>query len=284
MSDPQNPSPNGTGPAEDAGAPQPSTGPDAPTRAQGQPLTGQDALNRAYGQPQRAGQPQQPPQPQQFAPTGAQPPQGGQIPPGGPVPPAGQIPPGGPVPGGDALMGGSVPAEKGRSRAVAIVSAILVVVLLAAAGLVINHLRTSHDATKDVGKCVTLSGSKDDVKTKRVDCSTAGSYYVAKAGAAETCTDVTDTDKNYGGTYDEITVQRSGSSAKMCLVPQLVEGSCYAEDLNDLTYQSIDCSDPDAYIRVDQIIEEYDATCPDTSTGGLTYDTPARTYCISQPE
>lgn len=279
MSNPQNPDPDEAAPtANDTGNSWQVNDPNsfAPQDPAGRPATGQDAVNQAYGQTPQA-QPQQP-----TADGGAQIPQAGQALPPGQFPPAG--PQAGQFPPAGAAMGSSVPARKNRSLAIRIISVVLVIILIAVAKVIFDRVSTSHDATKDVGKCVTLSGTQNDVKTERVDCGTEGSYYVAKAGADETCADVSDTDKNYGGTYDEITVQGSrGSTAKMCLVPEFTEGNCYSEDRVDLAYQEVDCNDVAAYIHIDRIIEEYDATCPDTSIGGLTYDVPARTYCVSQP-
>lgn len=268
MSDPQNPHPNEAG-----SAPQDPNGQSGPLSAANQqpsqfwgPQPGPAANQQPSGQP---GQPQ--------GPGGPLPPQNGQIPPTGqPVPP-----------GGAAAMGSSVPVKKGRNTGMRILVTLIAVIVVSAIGFGISRLlvSVSHDATKDVGKCVTLSGSTDNVKTKRVDCSTEGSYYVAKAGVNETCTDVDDTEKNYGGVYDEIQVSRTrGGSAKMCLVPQLTAGNCYSNMTSGLSYEVVDCSDTKAYLRIDQVIEEYDADCPSSSTGGLTYDTPGRTYCVSQPE
>ncbi|RLP08848.1 hypothetical protein [Propionibacterium australiense] len=276
MSDPQNPN-EATSAADGAGG---SWQPNDPNAAQ-QPGTGQDAINQTYGPAPAQGQSQfQQQAPGQFPPNG-QPSQQGQPPfqPNGLPPQQGQVPP------AAATMGSSVPAKTGNVVLKRIIGIVVVVALAIGGRLLYGWITATHDATKDVGQCVALSGTKDDVKTERVDCSTEGAYYVAKAGSDVTCTDVADTEKNIGGVYDEITITSNGTRASMCLVPQMVKDACYPTGTSDdLSFQSVDCSSTEAYFRIDEIIEEYDATCPDTSTSGLTYDEPGRTYCISIPE
>jgi len=278
MSDPQNPNENNPAAPDAEGSWQP-----ADPSATGQPTTGQDAINQNYGSAPGQGQPpfqQQSPGP--FQPNPQAPAQGQPQP---PFQPNGQLPPQGQVPAGNAAaMGSSVPAKTSNAVLKRVLAIVVAVVLIIGGRLLYGWLTTSHDATKDVGKCVVLSGTEDDVKTERVDCSTDGSYYVAKAGSGETCTDVADTATNIGGAYDQVTITSNGSTASMCLVPQLAKDSCYPAETSGLSYQSVDCSSSEAYIHVDEIIEEYDATCPDTSMGGLTYDEPARTYCVSTTE
>lgn len=276
MSDPQNPH-EATPVANDAeGSWQP-----ADPSAAGRPATGQDAVNQTYGSAPGEGRQQfQQQSPGPFQPNPQVPAQDQQQ-----FQPNDQPPPGGQAPAGSAAaMGDSIPAKTSNVMVKRVLAIVVAVVLIIGGRLLYGWLTASHDATKDVGQCVVLSGTEDDVKTERVDCSTEGSYYVAKAGSGETCADVADTATNIGGVYDQVTITSNGSTASMCLVPQLAKDSCYPAETSGLSYQSVDCSSSEASIHVDEIIEEYDATCPDTSMGGMTYDEPARTYCISTTE
>ncbi|MEU4739704.1 hypothetical protein AB0G02_04455 [Actinosynnema sp. NPDC023658] len=227
-------------------------------------------------------QPQYPNGPQhQGAPQYQNGPQQPGVPQGGPQYQPGPGYPGAPQ-GGPQYMNapqpGQVPPEPKKKGVVArILTAVIGIVVAGVVVYGINYF-TSDAAQSKAGDCASLTGTTTKPDFKTVDCGTPeANYTVAKVlgSTGESC----------GGYYDEYTETASrGPDSKICLIPNMTEGSCYElESTTQMGYPSVDCGKSGAYKLVKQVKgTEDESLCTDGAP--LTFPEPKLTLCFAPGE
>ncbi|MGK2881102.1 MAG: hypothetical protein ACSLE6_10010 [Mycobacterium sp.] len=162
-----------------------------------------------------------------------------------------------------------------------------VIVALAAAGCAAASPARQQDsgAAKvrgpvPVGECVVLHGDgrADPLSAAAVDCDAAMSYTVSAH------TDVTGECPPPGD--GSVFVEPFGDrlTARLCLVPNLAVGHCYAFGTPLSRYEPIDCVTTDvATIRIEQRFEVSDADACNDPSRATVYQAVPRTYCVSYP-
>ncbi|HVK20426.1 MAG TPA: hypothetical protein VM677_03615 [Actinokineospora sp.] len=152
---------------------------------------------------------------------------------------------------------------------------IYVVGLLVAGGVVYGiQYFTSDAAQAKAGDCAAVSGTTSKPDFKTVDCGAAeANYTIGKV--------LSSTTESCGGTYDEyVETARRGPDSKLCLVPKLVEGTCYDSSKTDsMGMTAVDCGKPEA-IKIVKLINGVDdkSQCADSSA--VTFPEPKLTICI----
>lgn len=173
-----------------------------------------------------------------------------------------------------AANGTGKPGGGGRK----ILIGVLVVLLI---GIVVYGVRylTSDPANAEVGDCVSVSAEADNrAEVDTLDCSAdEASYKVAKV------LETTDATCPEDGLYTEIVPAASvGDGYKLCLLPNMAEGSCYKPD-EGTGFVKTGCTGPET-IKVVKVIEgsaDLEA-CPDGA--GMAYPEPPVTYCLAPAE
>ncbi|GAB2988281.1 LppU/SCO3897 family protein [Saccharothrix stipae] len=168
------------------------------------------------------------------------------------------------------------PAPKKKRGVVAtVVSVVVGLALFGAVGYGINYL-TSDAAKSEAGQCASLTGTTSKPDFKTVDCgSTEANYTIGKVlgSTSESC----------GGYYDEYTETGRGPDSKICLVPNMVEGSCYELEGNQMGYPVVDCAKSGAFKLVKQVKgSEDESACTDGAP--LTFPEPKMTLCFAPGE
>lgn len=196
----------------------------------------------------------------------------------GPVGPDGQPYTG---PDGQPYQDQGAPAQgQGTKFGVKQLLTALVVVAVLGAGAFFLWQNYQKDAALAVGNCLVISGESDDADHELVDCGDADtfSYYVGEVIEGNgTCAD------EFALAYSISETAGGDENVKKvtCLVPQLAEGTCYAEADGVMDLQPADCGE--ALLKVTKVTEESGAQCEaDESPLSLTH--PARTYCIASLE
>jgi hypothetical protein len=172
---------------------------------------------------------------------------------------------------------GQIPPEPKKRG---IVSRILTAVIgLVVAGVVVYGINyfTSDAAQSKAGDCASLTGTTTSPDFKTVDCGSAeANYTIGKVlgSLSESC----------GENYDEYTESaRRGPDSKLCLVPNLVEGSCYEDSGTQMGYPAVDCSKSGALKLVKLVKGSVDeSACGDAVP--LTYAEPKTTFCFTPGE
>lgn len=162
---------------------------------------------------------------------------------------------------------------KPAKRFLPIVIAVAAIVL-AAAGFAVAHFANAHSHAQQgtqtrQGSCVKVS---NDVVTT-ANCGGAdATHQVGKvlAGAGESCPGGEDSD------YYEVT----DSGTKMCLLPKVVEGTCF--ELDGTFGRTPDCSS-EYSARVTEVVagKADEAACGEG--GALVFAEPPTTMCLSIP-
>ncbi|MDO5092167.1 MAG: hypothetical protein Q4D79_01915 [Propionibacteriaceae bacterium] len=136
---------------------------------------------------------------------------------------------------------------------------------------------SSAPATKDypelaVGKCVTVSGDQVSASHESVECSDTSIF------SWEVGQQVSDSSECPDDTLWYWITQPDGSKLTTCLVPNMAEGVCYAEQDDNVEPFVVDPSCAAGTVKVTARIDEANATCT-TGQEMYTYEKPARTYC-----
>ena len=129
-----------------------------------------------------------------------------------------------------------------------------------------------------VGDCVEIpSSAPDTLRAKRVGCTADPSYTVgAIADASGSCPSVE---------YQHLPTQFADpSTARLCLVPNLVADHCYVLDVPIGVLQRADCADRGQrglLVRVTQRLDVRDQQACQSGAGQYAwpYPWPPRTYC-----
>ncbi|SHE78657.1 LppU/SCO3897 family protein [Streptoalloteichus hindustanus] len=165
------------------------------------------------------------------------------------------------------------PARK-KTNPLKIVVPVLVA-LLAIGGIAYTYF--NDGASAKVGDCASVSGNAKDAKYQALDCGNdKATYKVAKVleNPSDSCP---------SGDYDTYTqTARRGKDFKLCLMPNLQEGSCYkvGEDGKDIT--KVACG-AEATIKISKVVRDKadEAACGDDKA--FAYPEPATTFCLTQP-
>ena len=136
-------------------------------------------------------------------------------------------------------------------------------------------------APMPAGQCVTLHGDGHDEALTAVatGCGNGMTYTVAAhTDATGDCPSPRDTTVFVEPFADRPT-------ARLCLVPNLAVGQCYAFGLPTGIYAEAGCADAEvASIRIEERFEISDADCTDPRPGrAMVFQSVPRTYCLSYP-
>ena len=167
---------------------------------------------------------------------------------------------------------------KKRFGARKIISIIVAVAVLGAGGWTLwQHFKTNENL--QVGNCLVITGTTTNAQEEKVDCSDKSkfSYEVSQV--------VSDTSSCPENTtsYEISSKSRGGSSRTVkavCLVPNLHQDVCYKSSSSSTAdFDVAECGSAD--FKVTKRIDQANASCEDNERG-LTYTTPARTYCVGK--
>ncbi|MEU6149700.1 hypothetical protein ABZ816_06845 [Actinosynnema sp. NPDC047251] len=144
-------------------------------------------------------------------------------------------------------------------------------------GLVIygfNYFSSDAAQTK-AGDCASLSGTRTKPEFKTVACGAAeANYTVAKVlgSLSESCG---------GKYYDEYTeTARRGPDSKLCLLPNLAEGSCYELDNpTNVGYPAVDCG-KSGVLKLTKVVKDSDdeSACGDGAP--MAFSEPKTVFCF----
>ncbi len=160
----------------------------------------------------------------------------------------------------------------------------LVLVLTAVAALAVTGCSMVSDAAKSdtarakVGDCINVrEGSPADSKTEPVDCSAANAVYKVKS--------VSDKKQDCGAEYSSYEETfNGGTSAFLCLAPNLKQGSCYHDD-KTTGFSFAECDSTEATVKVVKRVDgQNDEFLCDANSTFLTLSDPKTTFCLANPK
>lgn len=159
----------------------------------------------------------------------------------------------------------------------------LVLALTAVAALTVSGCSMFSDASKSdtaraqIGDCINVSeGSPSDSETEPVDCSSAKAVYTVKS-TSETKQDCGAEYSSYEESYD------GGTTAFLCLAPNLKQGSCYHDD-KTTGFSYAECGSAEATVKVVKRIDgKSDEFLCDSNSTFLTLSDPKTTFCLANP-
>ncbi|CRK61270.1 hypothetical protein [Alloactinosynnema sp. L-07] len=159
----------------------------------------------------------------------------------------------------------------GRKRPPMWVIVLVVAVVLAGAGFGGYQLLFAK-GTAAAGECAAVEGADDASKLSVVGCGgdTATFKIASKKELSESgCPD---------GAYRELRDAKN----LLCLMPNFVEGKCYAADDKNQAFRVAACDDPET-IKIGKVIEGSDEPeqCP--GGNGIGYPEPPIAFCIDTP-
>ncbi|TQM81456.1 hypothetical protein FHX81_3821 [Saccharothrix saharensis] len=181
-----------------------------------------------------------------------------------------------PAPWAPATTETGTPDKPGGGRKILL--GVLAVLLIGIVVYGVRHL-TSDAANAEVGDCVSVSAESDNrAEVDTLDCAEdRASYRVGKV------LDTTDATCPEDGLYTEIVPAGGvGDGYKLCLLPNMAEGSCYKPD-DGSGFVKTECTGPET-IKVIKVIPgsaDLEA-CPDGA--GMAYPEPPVTYCLAPAE
>lgn len=160
-----------------------------------------------------------------------------------------------------------------------IVAALLGVVLVAA--MVVGGLtlidRYGANRPPEVGGCVQLTGTREDVDMVSTDCDDDEVTWVVAKEVASTSDCPAD---NYLAVHSE---QWGEELDAFCLIPNLQSGDCYREVDQVNGFVEAACKTEDADFRVAGIHQVEDPTVCGDVGAPYTFPEPARTFCLVEP-
>ncbi|MEV0680933.1 hypothetical protein AB0I60_30900 [Actinosynnema sp. NPDC050436] len=170
------------------------------------------------------------------------------------------------------------PAPAGGGQARKVLLAALAVVVLVAGFFAIRYF-VNNSAVASAGDCVSLTGQSDNrADVNNLDCGDDKASY--KVGKVLEAADAVCPEE---GLYTEVSPTGGvGDGYKLCLLPNMTEGSCYKPD-EGTGFVKGDCTGPET-IKVTKVIKDSTdlAKCPDSA--GMSYPEPAVTYCLAPAE
>lgn len=168
------------------------------------------------------------------------------------------------------------PAPKKKGILARILTAVIGLVVAGVVVYGINYF-TSDAAQSKAGDCASLTGTNSNPDFKTVDCGAAEANY--------TIGKVLKLNESCGENYDEYTeTARRGPDTKVCLVPNLVEGSCYdVEDTTQMGYPAVDCGKPGVY-KLTKLVKGSADESACTDAVPLLFPEPKTTFCFAPAE
>ncbi|RDI43501.1 LppU/SCO3897 family protein [Nocardia mexicana] len=159
-----------------------------------------------------------------------------------------------------------------------LVSALLVPVALAAGCSALQGASRSDTARAQIGDCIdVLEGSTVDSRTEPVDCTSDRAVYTVMS-ASEAQRDCGTEYSSYEETF------HGGTTAFLCLAPNLKQGSCYHQD-RDTGFAYADCAAPEATVRVVARIDgRSDESLCEANSTFLLLSEPKTTFCLANPK
>lgn len=157
-------------------------------------------------------------------------------------------------------------------------------VVTAVAALTVTGCSMFSDASKSdtaraqVGDCINVvEGAPSDSRTEPVDCSSAKAVYTVKS--------TSDTKQDCGAEYSSYEETfNGGTSAYLCLAPNLKEGSCYHDD-KTTGFSYAECESAEATVKVVKRIDgQSDEFLCDANSTFLTLSDPETTFCLANPK
>lgn len=157
-------------------------------------------------------------------------------------------------------------------------------VLTAVAALTVTGCSMVSDAAKSdtarakVGDCINVpAGSSADSKTEPVDCASARAVYTVKS--------TSDKKQDCGNEYTSYEEQfNGGTTAFLCLAPNLKQGSCYHDD-KTTGFSFAECDSTEATVKVVKRIDgQSDEFLCDAASTFLTLSDPKTTFCLANPK
>ncbi|WP_447005402.1 LppU/SCO3897 family protein [Saccharothrix isguenensis] len=153
------------------------------------------------------------------------------------------------------------------------------VLALVVAGAVIYGFNyfTSDAAQSEAGDCASVTGTTAKPELAVVDCGAAeANYTIGKVlgSATESCR----------GDYNEYTeTNRRGPDSKLCLIPKLVEGSCYDPATTGVGFAAVDCTKS----GVVKVVKHLPGTMDEAACGEdepWVFPEPKLTVCFGAPD
>jgi hypothetical protein len=167
------------------------------------------------------------------------------------------------------------PGKKSSTRAR--ITLLVLVLLLAVGGYFAWQNWGTAAARTNPGDCVSVTGASFDPKFEKLSCDSPDvTHVVAKSlgTSGESC----------GDAYDEFTQTLDGKPvAKLCLIPNLVEGTCLKNSIVQIESapEKVDCGSADA-IKVVKVVKGKGdkALCPEGAEATV-YQEPPLTQCLA---
>ncbi|WP_232110814.1 LppU/SCO3897 family protein [Nocardia wallacei] len=133
-------------------------------------------------------------------------------------------------------------------------------------------------ARAQVGDCIhVIEGSTTDSRTEPVDCASERAVYTVMSTSPTRA----DCGREYSS-YEE--TFHGGTTAFLCLAPNLKPGSCYHQD-RDTGFAYADCASAAATVRVVARIDgRHDSSLCDPSATYLLLSEPKTTFCMVNPK
>ncbi|OOC03829.1 LppU/SCO3897 family protein [Amycolatopsis azurea] len=147
------------------------------------------------------------------------------------------------------------------------------IVVLSASSWIVGYLSNTDGI--QVGDCYAITTFGDvDADPAKADCGSieANAKAGAKTDAGGACP---------AGEYDQLVVDKTFASYKLCMMINAKQGDCLENFLADsVAYQKVSCSDPTKDAEVVKVVDSV-ATCDDTEATHLkSYSTPPSTVCV----
>jgi hypothetical protein len=156
---------------------------------------------------------------------------------------------------------------------------VLVLVIIGGIFVAVNVL-SDDIGDLEAGDCVTVSGSNSDIDVGEVSCTDTATlnYFIStkQSSAGGVC----------GGDFAEV-VEPGDSGAKLCLVPNFQQGTCYSIPLQSLSgVKEVPCSaGGDSQInQVVKVLQRVDSTTVPDCPEPVTFDKPKPLgFCFGAP-
>jgi len=155
----------------------------------------------------------------------------------------------------------------------------VVVVVLVAAGLIINALNKNSASKAEAGDCIKVnSATEKSADVEKISCDDKIAVFkVAKKLG-------NDTDQCPTPDYEKYTQSGGGSGDfALCLMLNAKEGDCFANLEDPAKRSRVDCAS-NAEIKVLKVVQgKADEASCDQQSVPIVYPEPATTFCVAQP-
>ena len=142
----------------------------------------------------------------------------------------------------------------------------------------VSDAAKSDTARTKAGDCINVrEGSPADSATEPVDCSSAKAVYTVKSTSG--------TKQDCGAEYSSYEETfNGGTTAFLCLAPNLKQGSCYHDD-KTTGFSFAECDSTEATVKVVKRVDgQSDEFLCEASSTFLTLSDPKTTFCLANPK